>query len=330
MKTVCALISLILISLNLSAYSQEAAEKQAAPDGRKRIAVIQLEAPNDYTSTRLGTGVADMITTSLVKSGVFDVIERVHLDAVLKENKLAEQGLLDPATAVKAGKILGVDYLLGGKVSEFGVKTKRSGLGAVGQILGGRGALGGLDLKNSTARVALDMRLIEVRTGKILVADTGVGEEKESGVVFAGGQLRDIVVVGRFDTTEWSESRIGKATRKAVGDVLEKVVGFFPAEGKVLAVFGSGADRAAILSLGRFSGLKEGMEVELVREEVIRDEDGQVVWTDRKPVGCLRVVEVQNDRAKAVLIGDGYSVAKGDTFVIGKSKDRSTARKPRR
>jgi len=314
MKTIRSFPLLAVIVFLLSSpgvFSQDS----NATSGRKRIAVIRLEAPNDYTSTRLGVGVADMLTTALVKSGAFDVIERVQLDAVLKEHNLSEQGVLDPATAVKVGQILGVDYLLGGKITEFGIKTRRSGLGAIDRIVGGNGTLGGLDLKNSTARVALDVRLIDVRTGKILTADTGVGEEKNSGIVLAGGQLRHLVVLGRFDTTEWSESQIGKATRKAVDEVIRKVVGLFPVEGKILAVIGSGPDRTAILDMGRFSGLKEGMEVQVVREEIIRDEGGQAIWTDQKPVGRLKVVELRNDRAKAVLI-DGYLLEKGDKFII--------------
>ena len=294
----------------------QAANTTATPvSGKKRLAVINFDTPEEYWNTPLSRGLADMMITALVKSGSFDVIERTQLDAILKEHNLAAQGMIDPTTAVQAGKILGVDYILGGKVTEFGVKEKKSGIGA----LAGR-VLGGVDIKNSTARVKMDVRLVDVTTARILLADTGLGEEKEKGIAFAAGGILNLVAVGRFDTQEWAESRIGKATRKAVDQVLGKITSFFPACGRVLGVMDLSGKRCAILDLGKFSGIEVGKEFKVHRESAIKDDSGAVIWSEKQDVGTVRVIEVQNERSKAEIVSESTPIQKGDTFEIPAAK----------
>lgn len=316
--SILVLVCILACGAALLASADGSAEKPkptAATHSKKRLAVVPFDTPSDYYDTPLSTGLCDMIITALVKSGSFDVIERQHLDALLKERNLAAKGMIDPTTAVEAGKILGVDYILGGKVTEFGIKEKKSGLGGLAG-----GILGGVDLRKSTARVKMDVRLIDCTTAKILIADTGEGEEKESGVVFAGGALRSLILAGRFDTKEWAESRIGKATRKAVDQVCGKVVAFFPARGNIVAVMTMDGKRYAILDLGKFSGVEVGKEFKVIRETDVKDDSGAVVWSEKSDVGAVRVVEVQNERSKAEIISEKSPIQKGDTFEIPPAK----------
>ena len=70
----------------------QAANTTATPvSGKKRLAVINFDTPEEYWNTPLSRGLADMFITALVKSGSFDVIERTQLDAILKEHNLAAQ-----------------------------------------------------------------------------------------------------------------------------------------------------------------------------------------------------------------------------------------------
>src|SRR6267142_4767655 len=55
-----------------------------------------------------GDVAADLLTQDLLQHGA-DVVERQRLDAVLQEQNLASQNILDPTTIKKIGKILGVD-----------------------------------------------------------------------------------------------------------------------------------------------------------------------------------------------------------------------------
>src|ERR1041385_5234879 len=74
-----------------------------------RVAVASFGGPG-------GDVAADLLTQDLLQHGA-DVVERQRLDAVLREQNLASQNMLDPATAKKIGHILGVDAIFVGTVS---------------------------------------------------------------------------------------------------------------------------------------------------------------------------------------------------------------------
>lgn len=75
-----------------------------------RVAVVTFSGPS-------GDVAADMLTQNLVAAGA-NVVERQQLNAVLQEQHLAASGALDPATIKEVGKILGVDALFVGTVSQ--------------------------------------------------------------------------------------------------------------------------------------------------------------------------------------------------------------------
>jgi curli biogenesis system outer membrane secretion channel CsgG len=96
--------------------SKTMADKIAAA-GKKKVAVV------DFTDlqgnvTELGRFIAEEFFTSLLiaKKG-FTVIDRTHLNALLKEHKLSAKGLIDPTTAKKLGKIAGPEALITGTLT---------------------------------------------------------------------------------------------------------------------------------------------------------------------------------------------------------------------
>lgn len=287
---------------------------------RKRIAVVSFEAPYEYAGTGLAGGVADMMTTALVHSRSADVIEREQLEKILDEHDLAARGLIDPETAVQAGKILGVDYILGGKITEFGVKTRRTGVGAV------LGPLAGVDVKKGSARVKIDVRLVEVETGRVLLADAGVGEEKESGLTVVAGDIHHWLAGVRFDTDEWNESKLGKATRKAVDQVISRLADFFPPQARVIAVLGDdGKGTSFILDVGAFAGYKAGDEFTLYRVTEIKDDTGNVVWREKTQAGLAKITEVQNEASRAVITSVGGCAQEGMMAIPKAWEDRKAA-----
>ena len=55
---------------------------------------------------------ADTLTAELVQSRQVEVVDRAHLDAVLKEQELGASGYVEPATIAKLGKLLGPSVLV--------------------------------------------------------------------------------------------------------------------------------------------------------------------------------------------------------------------------
>jgi TolB-like protein len=86
---------------------------------RKIIAIKDFEVIMGRNK-EVGKYVQEDITTALVNSGQFNVVERLKLKSVLDELKLSQLGLTDPAGAKKVGKLLGADVILTGTLAATG------------------------------------------------------------------------------------------------------------------------------------------------------------------------------------------------------------------
>jgi hypothetical protein len=69
---------------------------------------------------KVGKYVQEDITTALVNSGQFNVVERLKLQSVLDELQLTQLGLTDPEGAKQVGKLLGADVILTGTLAATG------------------------------------------------------------------------------------------------------------------------------------------------------------------------------------------------------------------
>lgn len=86
---------------------------------RLSVAVPPLRvASRDSTLGVLGYGLADLIMTDLARSSQLTVVDRLRLDAVLREQALAQSGRVDSATAARTGKLVGARTLLVGEVND--------------------------------------------------------------------------------------------------------------------------------------------------------------------------------------------------------------------
>jgi len=86
------------------------------PTGPKRtVAVGKFDAIGAFTAKYgewdIGGGLAAMLTTALVESGRFVVIERANLSQILGEQELKAGGLANPETGPKLGQLTGVQFL---------------------------------------------------------------------------------------------------------------------------------------------------------------------------------------------------------------------------
>jgi TolB-like protein len=81
----------------------------------KRVAVLYFDnntGSGDYDN--LGRGMASMMITDLASVKDIQLVEREHLQDVLKEQNAQSTKYYDPATAVQAGKLLGAEYIVTG------------------------------------------------------------------------------------------------------------------------------------------------------------------------------------------------------------------------
>ena len=163
------LASLCFLALASVALSQD----------KPRIAVLKFENKAGV-SWWYGTGAEaaqDVFVTNLVKTGKYRVVDRERLNTLLAEQDFSQTGRIDAATAVRAGKIVGVKYFLTGALTEW----------EHGQSSGHAGRLvRGLRGRQNKFSAAMNARLIDAETGDILWADEASANERKFRIDIAG------------------------------------------------------------------------------------------------------------------------------------------------
>jgi curli biogenesis system outer membrane secretion channel CsgG len=175
MKKIITSVAFITLTFTLAtlAWGQKT-ERQRKPgrsgqiaaqnpsQARQQLAVLsfQNKAGNQWWYHGGAEAAQDVFVTELVKSNKFSgVVEREQLAALLKQKNLTLSGDVDPKTAIQAGKMLGVNYLLTGSVTEYGNTD----------VGGGNARKRKLGLKVTT-------QLIDTSTGEIVWADEARAE----------------------------------------------------------------------------------------------------------------------------------------------------------
>ncbi len=266
---------------------------------KKRIAVSRFEDRSGHGYHGLGQGVADMLASALVKSGKFMVMERQELDNVLSEQKLGESGLVTAETAPKVGKLLGVELLVVGSISEFGTKENR--------ISGGISMFGG-GISRKTARAVVDIRLVNTTTGEIIASETKEGSESSTGLS---------VRTDAFDFSDhngWDDTDEGKATRQAVDGCVELItenLQNLPWMGRILKI---NADGTLLMKPGSEGAVTPGMEFSIYRvgEDVKDPDTGLSLGAEESKIGTVKVIEdaLRGKAAKAkITTGTGIKTS---------------------
>src|SRR5262245_2369776 len=155
---------------------------------KKRIAILDFDYQTVHSSVYdlfgqdvdIGQGIATMLVTELVKNGTYSVIERQALDKILKEQNFQASGRADPSSAAQLGKLLGVDAVVTGAITQFGRDDKKVGIGGAGI---GPIKLGGIGKSSAKATVKIDARVVDVTTAEILAVATGEGNSSRGGAL---------------------------------------------------------------------------------------------------------------------------------------------------
>jgi curli biogenesis system outer membrane secretion channel CsgG len=197
---------LALFTLAAPAFAQKKLSKEERAK-LPRIAILEFKSAPDAwhgwrhggwgnNMTTISNQIRDLFTTAITDKGKnkIRVVERERLSEIREELNFQQSGEVDTATVQKIGKLLGVKYVMTGKVTRFAYKESGLsggwGLGAVvGRVTGSglAGAVAGdMKLKKASFTGRLDIRLIEVETGEILGAWKDEDKVSDSSVKIAG------------------------------------------------------------------------------------------------------------------------------------------------
>src|SRR5436190_4157131 len=175
----------VCLGLAVATLASAQAPSSGATPRKKRVAVFDFDYATVHSGVAaifgkdidIGKGVTDLLVTYLVKDGTYSVIERKALDKIMAEQNFSNSERANPSSAAKIGKLLGVDAIIVGSITQFGNETQNTNVGGAGRTLGGFG-IGGLGKKESSAIVAMDARIVNIDTGEIMAVATGKGISK--------------------------------------------------------------------------------------------------------------------------------------------------------
>lgn len=301
----------VLLALTLFLGLIGIQEAAIAAEDKIRIAVVDFDTEAirhnwrySWSHANLARAAADNLATELVQTGTFRVIERQQLDLVLAEQNLGDYGRVDPSTAARIGKILGVQLVVIGGVTEFGVDEKKAKVPQVGKWKWGRGVGG----KLVTGKSALTARLVDTTTAEILGAYEADAKSQFAEGEFAGASLG----------TTWDSGLASKVLAEAVEGLAREISRYGSdlqpstvrggLEGKVARIDGV----KIYLNLGDASGVKAGdrFEVRSQGEEILDPDTGESLGSEESVLGVIEVEKIVNDRlsvARAVE-GSGFGV----------------------
>lgn len=273
----------------------------------------------------VGQGITDLLTDDLVKNGTYEVVERQDINKVLAEQNFSNSDRADPATAAKIGKLLGVNAIVVGSVTQFGRETKKLGLGGHGWGWHGFGA-GGLGHKKTTAIVGISARIVDVNTGQILAVADGKGESARGstslggfGSNWSGGGGGHV----NFGDSNFQQTIVGEAVKQATDQVaaaLEADDSRIPihtvqVNGVVAAVLSG----QVVLNVGTKAGVHVGdrLNIERVTATIKDPTTGKVI---RKMTSAVGVVQAINVNALSAVC----KILSGSKFKVGELAQTTT------
>jgi len=250
----------------LDARAPSTAAEASAVGLKRKIAIARFSNETqsgtsflvDASGDRIGKQAADILSARLTDTGKFLMFERQDSDEVSTEKMLA--GLKEDGVAV--------DYLIVGSVSEFGRSTQsESGIFQ--------------RTKTQEAYAKVNVRLIEVASGRIVSATEGAGR--------ATSEAKTTMGVGA--SAGYDQSLTDKAISAAISEVTSRLVETMtnkPWQSFLL----SKQDGQFIMSGGKSQGIKPGLRlfVYLNGERIKNPQTGAMVTLPGRRVAEVQVI----------------------------------------
>ncbi|MGH7638995.1 MAG: CsgG/HfaB family protein [Gemmatimonadaceae bacterium] len=109
---------LVRAAMALASMAMVMPQAQADAQAKPVVAVLYFDNNSIGRDARdydgVGKGMAELMTNDLLSNGGVTVVERERVQALLVEQSLTKDKTIDPATAIRLGKIIGAQYMIYG------------------------------------------------------------------------------------------------------------------------------------------------------------------------------------------------------------------------
>ncbi|MCH7860075.1 MAG: hypothetical protein IID14_10335 [Candidatus Marinimicrobia bacterium] len=262
----------------------------AAAQELENITVLPFEGwtGNVSAAREYQNALTDKIATKIIQSHRFNVIDRSHLDKVLTEQDLQLTGLIDEATVVQMGKVLGVHKLIVGRF------TRNSTEHHSAEYSSGRK----ISDAYYSAVVQTTIKLLDVQSGRYLEAaeaeGTGQGSDRRNALLNALDEVAE-AVMRAFEQ-------------------------YFAIQAHITAV-----DKAMVtIDRGSIVGVQEGMDFLVFHVPGVEDWIRPETSASDQSIGVIRIVSAQSQTSRGRIMV-GYDKIKAGHLVRESKEEITTA-----
>ena len=189
----------------------------------KQLGLLNAGRPQDQQMTpdALTQGVRDMLVTELFNTGQFIVLERDALNEVTLEQEFSASARAGDATRIPQGQLEGAELLVVGAITAFDAGAGPGGFALpipvpLGTNYSNGAAVFSLSFKRGY--VAMDLRIIDVATGRIVATTAVEGKNTKYGLSLKG------LVGGHFGYIPLPKGLVGYFQNTPVEEALQKMV----------------------------------------------------------------------------------------------------------
>jgi curli biogenesis system outer membrane secretion channel CsgG len=266
------------------------------PTGEQTTITIAIPPPAEFAR-----GLTEILSSVLVKTGRFSVLERAAMLQIEQEQALGAGGKATPETAVASGALLGAQALITGDITGF--TFEKSSLG--GKLTN---VVKGLTVASErvTAEVVIDLRLIDATTGELLYAAKGNGTASQVGV--AADLVKDEKT---YSADATFSTPLGQASRQAIQNAVVSILVGMPKirwYGRVIDV----RDGVVYVNATAADGMRPGLELEVFEAQpaLVDPETGKALGSPERFVGTI-VIETTLEKFSTAKVVSGDPVARG-------------------
>ncbi len=143
-------------------------------DGAAEFSAAMIEVGGADAGKAWLAGVHDLLLTGLLNTGAFTVLEREGLDQLENERLFSAKA---GDAVIPAGQLEGADLLLAPAITGF--EPSGGGVLPLPIPISNNGDFAVLWLRSGSASISMDVRLIDVRTGRVLQSTAVRGKARE-------------------------------------------------------------------------------------------------------------------------------------------------------
>jgi curli biogenesis system outer membrane secretion channel CsgG len=285
-------------ALKMQTTTVPVAQPQAPPTqplGTQTNTSVALPPPAEFAR-----GLTEMLSSVLVKSGRFVVLERSAMQQIDAEQALTAAGKVTKETGAQQGALLGAQAIITGDITGFAYR--KTGLG------GGLSMVKGLNVSGAhvTAEVTIDLRLVDASSGTLLASAKGTGKADQTGVA------ADLVRPERsYSADAQLSTPLGQASRGAIQDAVVGLLTGMPKtrwNGRVIDV----RDGVVYVNAAEADGMRSGLELEVYEAQpaLVDPATGQSLGAPERHVGTI-VIDAVMEKFSTAKVSVGQGIARG-------------------